>query len=120
MATLDSVTAQLPKDGPLVIVTASFEGLPADNAAQFVDWLESHESPDLLKGIKYVVFGCGNSDWVQTYQRVPKLIDSLFSKCGATRLVDAGAGDVKSGSFFQVFDEFEARMWKALTTVTIL
>ena len=26
MATLDSITGQLPKDGPLIIVTASFEG----------------------------------------------------------------------------------------------
>lgn len=52
----DVVTTHLPTDGPIIIVTAaSYEGEPADNAAQF-GWLQGL-SPDTqqLKGVRYAV-----------------------------------------------------------------
>lgn len=56
---LDAAVGKLPADRPVIIITASYEGLPPDNAAQFVAWLESDTSK--LEGVKYSVFGCGHS-----------------------------------------------------------
>jgi len=41
VAPLDSATQRLPKGQPSVIITASYEGLPPDNAAHFTEWLKS-------------------------------------------------------------------------------
>ncbi|KAK0194657.1 fatty acid hydroxylase [Armillaria mellea] len=94
IGTLDSITGQLPTNGPIVIVTTSFEGEPADNATRFVDWL-SNLKGDELRGVSFTVFGCGNSDWVQTYQKIPKLCDELIEK--------------------YVFDEYQGKLWKTLS-----
>ncbi|PBK73968.1 cytochrome P450 [Armillaria solidipes] len=114
IGTLDSITGQLPTNGPIVIVTASFEGEPADNATRFVDWLSNLQG-DELRGVSFTVFGCGNSDWVQTYQKIPKLCDELIEKHGGRRLLERGEGDASLGNFFQVFDEYQGKLWKTLS-----
>ncbi|KAI0819916.1 fatty acid hydroxylase [Trametes gibbosa] len=113
LGTLDSISEHVPTDGPLIIVTASFEGEPADNAAHFFDWLQSSKGKE-AEGVKYSVFGCGNRDWARTYQRVPKLIDALLEERGGKRLHERGSGDAQTAEFFQDFDEWEAQLWKAL------
>lgn len=118
LCTLDTVTANVPTDGPVVIVTASFEGEPADNAGQFVGWLQNlSEDNKHLKGVKYAVFGCGNREWVRTYQRIPTLIDELFEKNGAERFLGRGEADAGSIDFFQAFDEYETKIWEAMDKV---
>ncbi|RPD61291.1 bifunctional P-450:NADPH-P450 reductase [Lentinus tigrinus ALCF2SS1-6] len=115
LGTLDSIASHVPTDGPLVIVTASFEGEPADNAAHFFDWIQTlkgHEFAD----VKYAVFGCGNRDWVRTFQRIPKAIDETFAERGAKRLLERGVGDAQAAEFFEAFDTWEADLWKALAT----
>ncbi|KAK0481963.1 fatty acid hydroxylase [Armillaria luteobubalina] len=114
IGTLDSITGQLPTNGPIVIVTASFEGEPADNATRFVDWVSNFQE-DELQGVSFTVFGCGNSDWVQTYQKIPKLCDELIEKHGGRRLLERGEGDASLGNFFQVFDEYQGKLWKTLS-----
>ncbi|KAF9032816.1 fatty acid hydroxylase [Hymenopellis radicata] len=111
--TLDSTTEKLPTDGPIVIVTASFEGEPADNAARFVPWLSSL-SGDELVGVKFAVFGCGNHEWPKTYQRIPKLCDDLLETHGGTRLVQRGVGDAADGTMFDEFEKFKKRLWDTL------
>ncbi|KAJ7218368.1 fatty acid hydroxylase [Mycena pura] len=113
IGTLDSAAGKVPTDGPVIIVTASFEGEPADNAAHFVDWLR-HIEGDTLADVRFAVFGCGNADWTTTYQKIPTLCDDLFAERGAHRLVPRGAGDAGRGGFFESFDEFEAGLWAAL------
>jgi cytochrome P450/NADPH-cytochrome P450 reductase len=92
-------------------------GQPADNAAQFVDWLR-HIEGNQLAGVRFAVFGCGNSDWTATFQAIPALCDDLFEKSGARRLMVRGAGDASKGDFFQLFDEFTGRLWETLTKVS--
>ena len=91
-------------------------GQPADNAGQFVEWLINLQG-DELNEVRFAVFGCGNSDWVQTYQRIPTLCDEALGKHGGKRLLERGEGDASQGSFFGVFDEFEADLWKVLSRV---
>lgn len=42
---LDSALERLPTDRPVIILTASYEGKPAANAAKFVLWLKLSRSP---------------------------------------------------------------------------
>ncbi|GJE90379.1 bifunctional P-450/NADPH-P450 reductase [Phanerochaete sordida] len=115
IAPLDAATAALPTDGPVVVVTASYEGAPPDNAARFAAWLDALDAARApLKGVAYAVFGCGNRDWVQTYQRVPARVDGGLAGAGAARLVPRGEGDAASGGFFEAFVRWEDKLWGAL------
>jgi cytochrome P450/NADPH-cytochrome P450 reductase len=55
---LDSAKDDLPKDTPVVILTASYEGQPPHNATKFVKWTEGLEGSELA-GVSYSVWGCG-------------------------------------------------------------
>ena len=87
-------------------------GEPADNAAHFVDWLSSLTGN--LPQVSFGVFGCGNRDWAQTYQRIPVLIDELLGERGARRIVQLGEGDASAADFFDRFDAWEATLWDVL------
>ena len=64
---MDLYTGQLPKDQPVIIITASYEGQPPDNAARFVGWLQNLDET-ALDGVRYAVFGCGHSKFVNIIQ----------------------------------------------------
>lgn len=91
-------------------------GEPADNAAHFFEWMQNTKGKE-MENVKYAVFGCGNRDWVRTYQKVPKIIDSTLEERGGRRLHGRGEGDAQAAEFFQVFDVWEADLWKALAQV---
>jgi len=101
MADLDTYAGNLPKSGAVAIACASYNGMPPDNAAQFVDWLDALDpAAASLKGVSYYVVGCGNSDWAATFQDVPRKIDATLEANGATRILDIqeldARGDVDS------------------------
>ncbi|KAI9154817.1 Bifunctional cytochrome P450/NADPH--P450 reductase [Paramyrothecium foliicola] len=117
VASLDSATKDsLPKDQPVLIVTASYEGQPPDNARQFVSWLEGLEGAGLrLDGVSFAVFGCGNRDWTRTFHRIPKLVDAKLAAAGATRLADLGLADAAGGELFTEFETWEDEtLWPSL------
>ena len=57
---VDNATGKLPTNEPVVLITASYEGQPPDNAARFVHWLENIKGEEDLKEVSYAVFGCGH------------------------------------------------------------
>lgn len=115
---LDAAVDQLPADEPVVIITASYEGLPPDNAGLFVEWLKNVDAAK-LKDVKYAVFGCGHRDWVATFQRIPTLVDSELDKKSARRIVDRGQCDVAAGTIFDDFDDWQDnQLWPALSDKT--
>ncbi|WP_316528295.1 bifunctional cytochrome P450/NADPH--P450 reductase [Kitasatospora brasiliensis] len=113
VASLDERTGRLhAADGPVVIVAASYNGRPTDDAAEFVAWLDGLE-PGALDGLRYAVLGVGDRNWAATYQRVPTLIDERLTAAGATPLLDRGAADA-SGDFAGTVDRWTADLWAAL------
>ncbi|HWS36283.1 MAG TPA: cytochrome P450, partial [Actinoplanes sp.] len=111
VAPLDEHTDDLPVDGPVVIVTASYNGNPPDNAARFVTWLTTTK-PDLT-GIEYLVLGCGSLDWAATYQKIPTLIDEAMAAAGAHRLRDRGVIDART-DFFGDWERWYEGLWPLL------
>ena len=94
VAELDAYVGKLPTNGAVVIVTASYNGTPPDDVAKFVEWLSSKSlTPDALAGVRYTVFGCGDHDWADTFQRIPRLIDTKLEEHGAERIHPRGEGD---------------------------
>ncbi|GGX23650.1 bifunctional cytochrome P450/NADPH--P450 reductase [Streptomyces noursei] len=113
VASLDDHTGQLlAAEGPVVIVAASYNGRPTDDAAEFVAWLGDLEPGD-LDGLQYAVLGVGDRNWAATYQRVPTLIDEHLAAAGATRLLARGAADA-SGDFAGTVDRWTTDLWTAL------
>ncbi|HEY0383219.1 MAG TPA: cytochrome P450 [Candidatus Elarobacter sp.] len=95
VAWLDDFAGKLPTDGGVLIVCASYNGAPPDNAAAFYQWLQDGVAPGALAGVRYAVFGCGNRNWASTYQAVPRFIDDKLAEYGAERLFDRGEGDAQ-------------------------
>src|SRR3954469_5754344 len=59
---LDEHVDDLPRDGALVVVCASYNGLPPDNAVNFTRWISSAPAA-AAAGVSYSVFGCGSTEW---------------------------------------------------------
>lgn len=79
-----------------------------------MEWVTNVKGTELAN-VSYAVFGCGNRDWFQTYQHIPKLIDSVMEEHGARRLIEAGAGDASEADFFEAFDDWERKLWETLS-----
>jgi cytochrome P450/NADPH-cytochrome P450 reductase len=114
VAPMDDYADELPGEGAIVVVTASYEGQPPDNARQFVAALDARKPGDLA-GRKFAVFGCGNRQWARTYQAIPIRVDAALEAAGATRVRPRGEADA-SGDFFGAFDAWYAGLWKDLAT----
>jgi cytochrome P450/NADPH-cytochrome P450 reductase len=95
LGALDSHVGPPSKDGGLVVFCASYNGAPPDNASKFVDWLRNAAPADAFAGLRYVVFGCGNSEWSATYQSVPRFIDERIAALGGVRIAARGEGNAR-------------------------
>lgn len=94
--TMDSAAGGLPTDQPVVIITPSYEGRPADNAAHLVNRIENATpGSNALSGVRHAIFGVGNSEWTATFHRVPKLLDDLMPQLGSKAIVPSSYVDVK-------------------------
>lgn len=95
LAPLDDYVGNLKDQGDVIIFCASYNGAPPDNATKFVNWLNSDLPKDAFAGVRYTVFGCGNSDWLATYQSIPRLIDEQLAAHGAKAGLPRGEGDAR-------------------------
>lgn len=112
--TLDSATDKLPKDHPVVIITASYEGQPTDNATHFVEWIKSLKG-DELSGVQFAVYGCGHRDWQATFQYIPILVDNILGEHGGERITERGLSDAADGNMFTDFEGWEdTSFWPAI------
>ncbi len=116
LAPLDDFAGRLPKEGAIIIASASYNGTPPDNAIKFVEWLEN-AAPDEVNGVSFGVFGCGNRDWASTFQTVPRQIDEKLNALGARRIIERGEGDARDdidGQFHQWFEGLWPKVGDAL------
>ncbi|WP_093802298.1 cytochrome P450 [Streptomyces sp. Wb2n-11] len=108
VAPLDAFAGGLPTDRPVVIVAASYNGQPTDDATAFVRWLGA--APEgAAAGVPYAVLGVGDRNWAATYQHVPKLIDDRLGALGGRRLLERAEADA-SGDLGGTVKEFTAAL----------
>ncbi len=109
MAPLDDYAGKLPENGAVAIACSSYNGMPPDNAARFFDWLEQADPASTkLEGVRYLMLGCGNSDWAATFQAVPRRIDDKLAALGAQRLVETQELDARGDIDTQFHDWLDA------------
>ncbi|KHN97898.1 NADPH-P450 reductase [Metarhizium album ARSEF 1941] len=114
VAPLDDANQKVPKDRPVIIITASYEGQPPSNAALFVAWIESLKGKE-MNNVSYTVFGCGHHDWAQTFHRIPKLVDSTLEVLGGNRILPLATTDAAERDMFGDFEAWEDdSLWPAL------
>lgn len=113
---LDTAHQNLPTDQPVVILTASYEGEPPDNAALFCNWIQSlKEGEEEMEKVSYAVFGCGHHDWAATFHKIPKMVDATLERLGGTRLAPMGVADAAESDLFTRFETWEDEtLWPAL------
>lgn len=92
-----------PKDAVLV-VTATYNGQPPDNAGRFSKWLDEtrRTNPHALKGVKFAIMGVGNSQWV-TFQAFPRKVDNALEALGAERYMGRGELDMDASNWEDAF-----------------
>jgi len=112
IAPLDDHVNDLSDNGAVIIVTATYNGTPPDNAVRFLEWLEGCEK-GALSGVKYAVFGCGNHDWAATFQEIPRKVDELMERAGAQRVYQRGEGD-EADDFAGQFEAWYEGLWPRL------
>ncbi|WP_110114279.1 cytochrome P450 [Bacillus sp. CGMCC 1.16541] len=110
VAPLNDYVNTLPTEGAVLMVSASYNGHPPDNAQQFVEWLSEVDS---VEGVRYALFGCGDRNWATTYQKVPTFIDDQLTKKGATRISPSGYGDA-SEDFEGDYEKWTEALWPNL------
>ncbi|KAK3391185.1 putative bifunctional P-450:NADPH-P450 reductase [Podospora didyma] len=111
---MDAANQKLPKDQPVVIITASYEGQPPSNAGLFVGWLEGLKGSE-LDNVAFAVYGCGHKDWTQTFHRVPSLVNDTMAARGGERICEMGLTDASQGEMFTDFEQWEDEvLWPAM------
>jgi MioC protein len=87
--------SDLVADNFYVIVCSTHEdGELPESAQPFFDRLHS-ESPELA-GLRYGMFGMGDSTYSETYNFGSETIDNRFTELGATRVGEYGRHDASS------------------------
>lgn len=116
VAPLDDAVEALPTGGAMVVVAASYNGQPTDDARQFLAWLDSVK-PHPDNGLRYAVLGIGDRNWAETYQAIPRRIDEGLAAYGGAPILPRGEADT-SGDFAGTVEAFSQALWTSLGSVT--
>jgi cytochrome P450/NADPH-cytochrome P450 reductase len=116
-ASLDAAVADgaasLPTAGAVAIVACTYNGFPPDNAAAFAKWLDAAAAGSQA-GVKFAVFGVGNSQWASTFQAFPKRVDWGLAKAGAAAVTPLTTVDVDQTGAGEAFEEWADALVSAL------
>ncbi|RHZ26945.1 hypothetical protein DYB37_011045 [Aphanomyces astaci] len=100
----------------VIFVVASYgTGGPTDDATSFYNWLKTSLKPD-LSHMQYTVFGCGNSDYTDSYNGMAKFVDAKIGAFGATRFFDLSLGDA-AGEIDHLDNDYDAWEGRVLDVV---
>ncbi|MFI5972833.1 cytochrome P450 [Streptomyces sp. NPDC051452] len=113
LTSLDELGDNLPTEGLLVVVAASYNGKAPDNAQRFDDLLRAGLPEGSLSNVRFALLGAGNTQWVATYQAFPKRIEEGLLSAGATPVVERGIADA-AGDFDGMASRWMDTLWATL------
>lgn len=99
-----------------VFIVASYgEGGPTDNAQLFYQWVINEYLIEkvALPELRYAVFGCGDSSFVNTFNRMAKITDEKLAARKALKVTETGLGD-NSKDLKKDFENWKAKFWLEL------
>ncbi|NXI05358.1 TYW1 synthase, partial [Pachycephala philippinensis] len=109
------------------LVATYTEGQPPESAAWFCKWLEEAANDfrvgkSFLQGLRYAVFGLGNSAYVDHYNTVGRRMDRWLWMLSASRIMTRAEGDCnvaqsKHGSIEADFEAWKAKFLTRLQTL---
>ncbi|NXP80159.1 TYW1 synthase, partial [Ramphastos sulfuratus] len=109
------------------LVATYTDGQPPESAAWFCKWLEEAANDfrygkTYLKGLRYAVFGLGNSVYADHYNSVGRKIDRWLWMLSASRIMTRAEGDcnVTQSKHGSIEADFEAWKTKFLTRLQAL
>ncbi|XP_048645838.1 S-adenosyl-L-methionine-dependent tRNA 4-demethylwyosine synthase TYW1-like isoform X7 [Marmota marmota marmota] len=99
------------------LVATYTDGRPTESAEWFCKWLQEASSDfrfgrTYLKGMKYAVFGLGNSAYASHFNKVGKNVDKWLWMLGARRVLARGDGDCDAVRSKHGSIEADFRAWK--------
>ncbi|KAM7398918.1 hypothetical protein PAMP_018222 [Pampus punctatissimus] len=95
----DQLADECTNKSVCVFLVATYtDGQPTENAEWFCKWLEEASTDfrygkTYLKGLRYAVFGLGNSVYVGHYNTVGKNVDKWLWMLSGVRIMTRGEGD---------------------------
>ncbi|MEV6118436.1 cytochrome P450 [Streptomyces sp. NPDC052109] len=113
LMSLDDLGDNLPTEGLLVVVAASYNGKAPDNAQRFDDLIAVGLPQGSLSNVRFALLGTGNTQWVATYQAFPKRIEEALLAAGAAPVVERGAADA-AGDFDGMASRWMDTLWATL------
>ncbi|MEV6760044.1 cytochrome P450 [Streptomyces sp. NPDC051105] len=113
LVSLDELGDNLPTEGLLIVVAASYNGKAPDNAQRFDDLLAAGLPEGSLSNVRFALLGAGNTQWVATYQAFPKRIDEALLAAGATPVIERGIADA-AGDFDGMASRWMDTLWTTL------
>eukprot|EP00543_Licmophora_paradoxa_P011099 CAMPEP_0202478168 /NCGR_PEP_ID=MMETSP1360-20130828/94319_1 /ASSEMBLY_ACC=CAM_ASM_000848 /TAXON_ID=515479 /ORGANISM="Licmophora paradoxa, Strain CCMP2313" /LENGTH=819 /DNA_ID=CAMNT_0049105437 /DNA_START=700 /DNA_END=3156 /DNA_ORIENTATION=- len=97
------------KRGRAVFLVSTYnDGGPSDDGRAFLKILQELQDHKYFKGLRYAVFGFGNSTYGNTYNVQGKRYDQLLANLGGKRLVPLTLGDDSK----DIDWDFEQWKWK--------
>lgn len=113
LMSLDELGDNLPTEGLLAVVAASYNGKAPDNAQRFDDLLAAGLPEGSLSNVRFALLGAGNTQWVSTYQAFPKRIEEGLMAAGATPVIERGIADA-AGDFDGMATRWMDTLWTTL------
>lgn len=101
----------------VVIISTYTDGTPPETAAWFYKWLEESAKDfrvqhSLLKGLKYSVFGLGNSTYSDHFNTIARNCDKFLFKLSGERFTPLCLGDEDTTSSKNGSIEEDFNVWK--------
>ncbi|NXJ38779.1 TYW1 synthase, partial [Ciconia maguari] len=124
----DCLSEETTSKNICVFLVATYtDGQPTESAAWFCKWLEETANDfrfgkTYLKGLRYAVFGLGNSVYVDHYNTVGRNIDRWMWMLSASRIMTRAEGDcnVAQSKHGSIEADFEAWKTKFLSRLQAL
>jgi cytochrome P450/NADPH-cytochrome P450 reductase len=113
LISLDELGDNLPTEGLLAVVAASYNGKAPDNAQRFDNLIAAGLPEDSLSNVKFALLGAGNTQWVATFQAFPKRIEAALLAAGATPIIERGVADA-AGDFDGMATRWMETLWTTL------
>eukprot|EP00760_Papus_ankaliazontas_P000005 PhM_4_TR10002/c0_g1_i1/m.90412/K00327/POR; NADPH-ferrihemoprotein reductase len=107
----ECVFDRLPTEKAVIFVLATYgEGEPTDSAREMHEWLfDADRENDDFSGLKYAVFGLGDSQY-KHFCQTGREFDARLEQIGATRAYELGIGDADR-SLEDDFDLWKSSLW---------